>query len=405
MKIAGLSRVEWRDTELLIAQQSIAYDSIESIYFIAVVTQNKVSGISVGKSYQAELRLRCADSWIEIKPDTRMFGGLGQAGFEALHKAYGILAEMTFTNRVETYESQVAQRNYFDVAGVQFHRNGHVFDQGREVGNLRDPQLALCLSPFELAGVRKKASPWERPRTPLGARDFTIPLTIDKDCILYLVRSLYGITFPEKRLSRHRIFYEAVLRFGAVLAKADGRVDAREITQLKRFFRLDEQALPDAGRIFKNEVAARSAPSDILAAFGDAFADANEVKEGFVFGMLLVALADGQLHRAEFDLIQSAATFLGLGDAAFARVLAAAGVDPNGFVGDDAGAAQGSRAAYLRILGLEGDPSPHQIQQAYKRLIKRYHPDVLRGQGMLEDEIAKAGQLLATINTAYAALR
>ena len=56
------------------------------------------------------------------------------------------------------------------------------------------------------------------------------------------------------------------------------------------------------------------------------------------------------------------------------------------------------------MLGLTPGANPEEIQRAYRALVRRYHPDVLRGQGMPDDEIEKASQVLAQINIAYEAL-
>ncbi len=55
----------------------------------------------------------------------------------------------------------------------------------------------------------------------------------------------------------------------------------------------------------------------------------------------------------------------------------------------------------LDILGLGEYASPEEIQGAYRRLVKLYHPDRLRGLGVSDKKIAYAAERLAEINNAY----
>ena len=419
MQISGLSGVQLGDSGLKTGDRIIPYSAVQSIHFLATVTQHNVNFIPTGRSYDATLRVLIQGSWMDVEPQRGMFGRLKKDGFEALQQAYSILAEITFTNRVERHENMVAERNYFEVADYQFHRSGHIFYKGREVGSFRDPGVLLDLAPFQLTLGRKPKSAGGRLRSMFSSQDVIIPLEIDRDCFLYMMFKLHGIRFKntpisEKRRDRRKVFYEAVLRFGALLSKIDGSVDREEFAQLNRFFQLNEQKESDAAHIFKEELTARSNLSDILGTFAEEFDGADEVKEGFLLGMLSVALADGKFQPSEFELIHSASVFLKLTETSFARVLLTAGIDPDLFAEDAPeanrrdGAARTStlsdHVAHLKVLGLTGEPMPEQIRTAYRQLVKRYHPDILRGQGMPELEIEKASKVLARINIAYHAL-
>lgn len=55
----------------------------------------------------------------------------------------------------------------------------------------------------------------------------------------------------------------------------------------------------------------------------------------------------------------------------------------------------------LDILGLGEFASREEIQSAYRRLVKLYHPDRLRGLGVSASKITYAEQRLADINNSY----
>ena len=67
---------------------------------------------------------------------------------------------------------------------------------------------------------------------------------------------------------------------------------------------------------------------------------------------------------------------------------------------------QWSAEAYdaLEILGLRASASRTDIQSAYRKLVKLYHPDRLRGLGVSQRKIDFAAERLAEINQAYRVL-
>jgi DnaJ-domain-containing protein 1 len=150
--------------------------------------------------------------------------------------------------------------------------------------------------------------------------------------------------------------------------------------------------------------------SVIHGAFAVKFGDVNEVKERFLQRMISSALADDEFHLAGFELIRDLAGFLDLHTALLFQILLTAGVDPDLFTNKvrlgghrkpNETQPPSSRAANLKVLGLDCDPGPQQIQMACKTLVERYHPDVLRAQDMPEAEIKASGQFLVRINLAY----
>lgn len=417
MRIDGIEGLEFEDRDFRWRGRSVAYSDIEGVSFTATVTRHSVNGIPTGKSYAAELRLHLDGSTIEIEPEKGWFGKLKEEGMIALQRASEVFSELSFTGRVEIYERQVAERGFFNFNGVQFHKDGHLFRDGREVGSVRDESTGFFLEPFTLILTKKKKSLGDRLRSALSNSDIRIDLTRDRDCLLYMLKKLYGVAWKnspvrEKRVDRQRLFYETVVRFGAMLAMIDGNADPSELSQLKRFFCLDTEKLPSAARIFNEEISRRSTLSEVLGGFAKEFKEAEELKESFLLGMLSVALADRVFDQREFDLIRRAAAFLGLDEGGFLRILAAAGIhrtaDDSGAAGkeshaDRPGFAKG-RSAHLGVLGLSDTANSEEIGRAYRALVRRYHPDVLRGQGLPEDEISKASAILVQINLAYEAL-
>ncbi len=418
MKIDGIEGLEFLDRTFVWSGTEYTYSMVTGISFTATVTSHRVNGIPTGKSYDAQLDVRMPSGAIRIIPKKGWFGALKEAGMEALQHAASAFRQLTFIYRIAPYEAQYAKAGFFDFGGFQFHKDCHVYQAGRQVGRLSG-DLTPKLAPFQLTLDREKKGFGARLAAAFVSNNIAIDLTTNRDCMLYMLRLVYGYNWPnefipEKRVDREHLFYETVVRFGAMLAKADGDADPRELMQLKRFFSIDDTKVPGAARIFNEALGATLTIDFALGGFAKEFHDSPELKETFLFGMLSVALADGVFHPSEFDLIRKASLRLGLALSAFERILATSGLSGTGFGSSsdsgssDRGKAESrppfARTVRLTVLGLKVDASREEISAAYRALVRRYHPDVLMGQGMPRDEIAKAEAILVQINLAYEGL-
>jgi DnaJ like chaperone protein len=416
MKIQGIDSLEFLDRSFRWNNRDYVYDQVTAVSFTATVTSHRVNGIPTGKSYSAQLSFNSGSQWINIEPTKGWFGKLTSEGMEALQKANSILGQLTFTSRVSTYETQFERAGFFDFGGIQFRKDKHVFKSGKEVGIIFE-DLTPKLGPFQLTLEQKLTGFGQRLASIFASKDITVDLTTNRDCLLYMLNHVHRISWPkefipEKRVDREKLFYETVVRFGAMLAKVDGNADSSELMQLKRFFSLDDTKLLGAARVFNEALEASLTIESVLGPFADEFEDSAELKESFLVGMLSVALADGVFDPREFALIQQAIHRLSLSQSAFERILAAAGLSDRDGQGSSSSGfdplkskpSNSHRVMKLRILGLEDGADRAAISTAYRLLVRRYHPDVLRGQGMPQDEISKAESILVQVNLAYEVL-
>jgi DnaJ like chaperone protein len=406
MQIQGVSRFTLENDHFVYDGAVLTYRNIASIRFVGAITRHTANCIPSAATYTADLDLILADGRkLDILPDTRFLRGLGKEGVDGIQEANEILSAMSFTTRIERFEEQMETRDFFSYGEYQFHRSGELFRAGRRLFGIWDGSITSRLRPFEITFETAKSF-GERLAAAFGSRDLTLDISTDRDCLLYMLKTYLRLSWKgerirEKRVNRRALYYETVLRFGAVIAMADGSADANELMQLKRFFKITQEDFPHAPRIFNEQLARRESVSDVLRGFATEFSSAPELKESFLVGMLSVALANGELHAGELRLIREAAAALGLDADALARVMAAAGLQDHpgeargtraneGWRGGRSEGRTGARAWHLKILGLSSEANQAEITQAYRAMVRRYHPDVLRGQGLPDDEITRA---------------
>ena len=106
----------------------------------------------------------------------------------------------------------------------------------------------------------------------------------------------------KKRIDRHQVFFSAVLRLGAKLCKADGRISADEIRAFKSTFEIGEQSLENAARIFKEAAVSPEAVEEIAGEVFSLVGNNPELLEYIVVGLMQVAAADGSFHKLEASL-------------------------------------------------------------------------------------------------------
>lgn len=345
------------------------------------------------------------------------FGGLKEAAFGELQRVNAALSFMTFNYRAETYEEQLKESNLFRMGGYEFHKNGNLSKSGKFITNLKDGSHSFLLGAFNVTISKKKKSVAEKLKASWSGES-TIYIGKDRDCFIYLMSTVYGLrwsseTVSQKRVDNKRIYYETVVRLGAWLSAVDGNADPKELQELKRFFQLEQSTFPAASKIFNEQLKSPRALSDILNVFNSAFRDATELKQSLYIGLLSVALADGVFHPAEKRAMDELGMLLHLGREDLVRLYATLGLD---FVSMSSSEKTYSKAKenaqagrrdlsprnrHLRVLGLNEGASESEIKNRYRNLVKKYHPDVLRSQGLPQSEMKHSQKILTQVMESY----
>ena len=186
--------------------------------------------------------------------------------------------------------------------------------------------------------------------------------------------------------SSERDFHASLLVLASMVIKADGRVDDRELSfvreQFKQWFGVDRAN--EAFLFFKQVVQEQPALTTVCSEVRRHMSLQGRIQiVGFLFAL---AYADGELQPSERQIIARIAQYLGLNQSDFDRqeLLHRPSV---------------RRQDPYEVLGLALSASDSDIKSAYRKLVKKYHPDALQGMG--EDVVKEAEATFRQIHDAY----
>ena len=229
------------------------------------------------------------------------------------------------------------------------------------------------------------------------------------------------------RAARHLQMLEAFSGLMAKLAKADGHVTDNEIRSIESAFQrmgLDSSQREHCIRAF------RAAKDDSLSAQAYArklrFAAPKREVRIFLYELLWeLASSDGMVSLAEESILGQITYPLEIDSSyfdycrvryRFFRQANGAGGGRRGGSNQGGGRTGGGgggaprrdpnslEAAYA-TLGVEPSASDDEVKKAYRAAAKKYHPDLLRAQGMSERLVAQAQEKMAAINDAWSLIR
>lgn len=178
----------------------------------------------------------------------------------------------------------------------------------------------------------------------------------------------------------------------AKTARADGPVNAAEMRAFRGLLHLRPRHERPA-LLLRFSLAAETAEGfePHAEALAETFAEAPALRFDVLQMLFSLAIADGPANRAELEFLRAVAETLGLGAAAVERLR------------EDA-VAEGHSDPYL-VLQVPPTASDSEIKAAYRRLIRRHHPDGMAARSPSEAELAEATRRMAAINAAYDTLR
>ena len=201
---------------------------------------------------------------------------------------------------------------------------------------------------------------------------------------------------------RKEVFFETVFILMGKLAKADGVITKDEIDHVELFIKkmgMTAEHREQAIAQFKRGSAVGFEITETLNTFMSACGQTLNLKQVLLVYLIVMALADGKLDKAEVVLLEQIASQLGYSKAEFQQLLEMV-LNQSHFAAGQQSSSTALADAY-KALGVKESNTDQEIKRAYRKLMSQYHPDKLIGQGLPEDMIAVATEQAKEIQVAY----
>lgn len=208
----------------------------------------------------------------------------------------------------------------------------------------------------------------------------------------------FSISYDSIKQSDLGLFVSLV----AKVAKADGKVDALEAELVGIMFDDISAIFPEPAKtkdilkqIFNEEKQRADNTGSIAHALAHSIKRDKAKQQQFMGFLIQLAFVDGEVSKEEERVLQSIAEALEF--------------DPNAYhaIFDQFEKMMASRPqktsledAY-KILGVNANDDLDSIKKAYRKLIREYHPDIIKSQGKSEAYMQEATAKTQEINEAY----
>lgn len=201
------------------------------------------------------------------------------------------------------------------------------------------------------------------------------------------------------------VFCASAAAMLAKIAKADGVVSPEEIASVEQAFArlgFSAQARAYAIDVFRRAKDDAHTIEDYAREFAGAV-ESIEVREFFYELLWDIACADGRVSDPELDMLRRVTAPLGI-QAYWFQTFAEERL--RGWRGGHErtqGSASGRDrlAEAYALIGVSPDASDDEVKRAYREKAKKYHPDALRAQGLPDEMVNKATDMMAKLNAAW----
>ncbi len=188
----------------------------------------------------------------------------------------------------------------------------------------------------------------------------------------------------------------------AKVAKADGRVDALEAELISNMLDDISSVFPEPAKtkdilkeIFNEEKERTDNIEHLAHALSHATKRSKAMQQQFMQFFIQLAFADGEVSKSEEKILAFIAEAMQFDPQAYHAIFEQfekmmQNVHPQNRLED----------AY-KLLGVRPDDEMATIKKAYRKLVREYHPDIIKSQGKSEAYIKEATAKTQEINQAY----
>ena len=222
--------------------------------------------------------------------------------------------------------------------------------------------------------------------------------------------SKYTAQYSQETLKNFSVSHESLknsdlglfVALVAKVAKADGHVDTLEAQLVGNMFDDIAKVFPEPAKtkdilkqIFNEEKDRRDNTEQIAHTLAKALRGNHAQQEQFMGFLIQLAFADGKLTKSEEDILAAIAEAFAFDPQKYHAIFdqfeaMMKNMHPQATLDD----------AY-KILGVNKNDDLNTIKKAYRKLVRQYHPDIIKSQGKSEKYIKEATAKTQEINQAY----
>jgi len=227
----------------------------------------------------------------------------------------------------------------------------------------------------------------------------------------YIFKSYSKYTdYSKEAFKNFSVSYEAIknselglfVGLSAKVAKADGKVDALEaqligimFDDISAIFPESEKTKDILKRIFDEEKQTTHNIEQLSHSLAQVIKNDHAKKQQFMGFLIQLAFIDGEVSESEEDILQTIAQALEFDPNAYHSIFdqfekMMANVTPKANISD----------AY-KLLGVSENDDMKTIKKAYRKLVREYHPDIIKSQGKSDEYMQEATAKTQEINQAY----
>ena len=209
---------------------------------------------------------------------------------------------------------------------------------------------------------------------------------------------------------REMVFCASAAAMLAKMAKADGVVSPEEIESVEDAFRrlgFTANARKYAINVFRRAKDDSHSIYEYASEFASVVSSL-EVRELFYELLWDLACADGVIGAAELSILERLTPSLGIRSEWFYIFRAERLRTRRDFGGRRSAPPPPPRdelADAYSILGVDATASDAEVKQAYRNKAKKYHPDVLKAQGLPDEMLKSATEMMSKVNAAWERIR
>jgi len=208
----------------------------------------------------------------------------------------------------------------------------------------------------------------------------------------------FSVTHESLKRSELGLFVALV----AKVAKADGKVDALEAQLVGIMFDDISAVFPEPAKtkdilkdIFNQEKDRTDNTVDIAHALANALKHNKAQQQQFMGFLIQLAFIDGEVSKSEEEILSLIAEALEFDPNAYHAIFdqfekMMKNIQPKANIND----------AY-KLLGVHADDEMSVIKKAYRKLVREFHPDIIKSQGKSDEYMKEATVKTQEINQAY----